>query len=254
MNRHFKQIKEFKDYYITINGVIYSKKSNKYIKHNNKFVVLHKNGKKYVRSIPKIISIVFGENEKINIDKKQFRPVLGFENYYIDKFGNVISSYINGFKKGFTNSSGYKCIFLSKNGKLHNKLIHRLVYESWKGKIDENLTIDHIDENKENNCIENLQILSRSENVLKFHLLRGRKREIEGFVQIENFDNYYINQDGVVISFKYGENYHEISYDENGLFLRKDNKRHYVSVNYLLNKYFNKPFNKQRNRKYKNID
>lgn len=252
MNRYFKQIKEFEDYYISLNGAIYSKKSNKYIKHNNKFVVLHKNGKKYVRSISKILNGLIDENVKIN--KNQYKPILGFENYYIDKYGNIISSHTNKIKKGFTNPYGYKCIFLSKDGKIYNRLVHRLVYESWRGKIGEDLTIDHIDENKNNNHLDNLQVMTRSENVLKFHSERSKKREIEGFIQIENFDNYYINKEGVVISFKYGENYHEISYDKNGLFLRKNNKRYYVSVNYLLNKYFDNKFQKQKNRQYKNID
>ena len=166
----------------------------------------------------------------------------------------MYSHYNKKLKKGFINSGGYNCIFLSKNGKLYSRLIHRLVYEAWNGKIDEDLTIDHIDENKKNNKLENLQIMTRSENVLKFHAERGRKRIIEGFVKIENFDNYYINKDGVVISFKYGEKHHEISYQNGNLFLRKDNKRYYVNTKYLLNKYFGLEFEKQKNRNYKNID
>lgn len=252
MNRYFKQIEEFNDYYISPKGVIFSKKSNKYIKHNNKFAVFHKNGKKYIRSISKILTGTF--QSVINIDENEFKPILGFENYKIDKSGNIISPKIREFKKGFINPYGYKCTFLSKDGKLYNKLIHRLVYEAWCGKIENELTIDHIDENKNNNHLENLQVMTRSENILKFHSERGRNRNIEGFIKIENFDNYYINKDGDVISFKYGEKSHKISHKNGELYLRKNNKRFYISINYLLSKYFGKEFIKQENRKYKNID
>jgi len=251
MNRYFRKIEEFPDYFISNNGSIFSKKSNKNLKHNNRHITLHKDGKKYVRSISKIIKNTFQSSEKI--DNTNFVPILGFENYLIDKFGNIRSTKINGYKKGFINPYGYLCVFLSKEGKVYNKLVHRLVYEAWKGKIPIDITIDHIDEDKKNNFLDNLQILSRSENVLKFHSERGRNRNIEGFVKIDNFDNYYINKDGEVISFKYGEKSHKISYKNGYVALRKDNKRHHLNINYLLNKYFGKDFIKQK-KMYKNID
>ena len=43
--------------------------------------------------------------------------------------------------------------------------IHRLVIEAFKGKSD--LTVDHIDGNKLNNSLDNLQYLTREENLIK---------------------------------------------------------------------------------------
>ena len=60
---------------------------------------------------------------------------------------------------------------LRKNGYLQltikNKTIkvHRLVIEAFKGKSD--LTVDHIDGNKLNNSLDNLQYLTREENLIK---------------------------------------------------------------------------------------
>ena len=60
---------------------------------------------------------------------------------------------------------------LRNNGDLQltikNKTIkvHRLVIEAFKGKSD--LTVDHIDGNKLNNSLDNLQYLTREENLIK---------------------------------------------------------------------------------------
>lgn len=46
----------------------------------------------------------------------------------------------------------------------NNKASHRIVYALIHGECPSDLTIDHIDCNKDNNSIENLRLLSRSEN------------------------------------------------------------------------------------------
>ena len=45
--------------------------------------------------------------------------------------------------------------------------LHRVIYEMHHGSIPEDMDVDHIDNNKSNNRIENLQLLTRAENVLK---------------------------------------------------------------------------------------
>ncbi len=244
MNRYFEQIEEFGDYYISKNGKIYSKRSNKYIKHNNKYVTFVVEKKKYVRSVPKILRKIFGEYDKI-----KYKSIVGFEDSYtIDENGNILSLSRGTFRTPFENIYGYKYIFLYKNGKVYNRLIHRLVYNAWRGIIPKGLTVEHIDENKNNNNINNLQLLTRSENVLKFHKVNSKKKRcVEGFFQIEGYDNYYINNKGEVISFKYGDKYHYISQDRGSVCLRKDNIRYRVTVKYLLNEYFDD------NVKYHNI-
>jgi len=251
MNRYFKQIVEFENYYISKNGKIYSKKSNKYIKHNGKYVTFTVDKKKYIRSVTKILKNIFGDSNLI-YDETEYKPIVEFENnYMIDKNGNVLSLSRDKIMSSFQNAYGYKYIFLSREGKMYNRLIHRLVYNTWKGVIPDDLTVDHIDENKNNNNINNLQLLTRSENVIKFHTMNKKKRDISGFVQIEGYDNYYINNKGDVISFKYGDEYHYLSPDRGSVGLRKDNKRFRVTIKYLLNKYFDSDF-KLQNMKYHN--
>ena len=49
------------------------------------------------------------------------------------------------------------------------KRVHRLVWETFNGLIPDGLTIDHIDSNKQNNCLSNLRLLTRKENTSIAH-------------------------------------------------------------------------------------
>lgn len=105
--------------------------------------------------------------------------ILGFEGLYqVDNKGNVFSLHYPG-KSGPTlmkvhdNGSGYHFVALTKNGKSKKYLVHRLVYEAFEGVIPANMTVDHIDGNKLNNSIDNLQLLSQSENTVK-----GRQKQV----------------------------------------------------------------------------
>lgn len=55
-------------------------------------------------------------------------------------------------------NSGY----LSLSG---GKLVHRIVFETYNGKIPKGYEIDHIDTNKTNNIITNLRLVTRKENM-----------------------------------------------------------------------------------------
>ena len=55
-------------------------------------------------------------------------------------------------------------IRLWKNGKEKRIFIHRLVYQTFIGEIPNGYQIDHRDNNPQNNKLENLQLLTHSEN------------------------------------------------------------------------------------------
>jgi hypothetical protein len=46
-------------------------------------------------------------------------------------------------------------------------MLHRVIYEMHYGAIPDGMDVDHIDNNRTNNRIENLQLLTRAQNVLK---------------------------------------------------------------------------------------
>lgn len=81
---------------------------------------------------------------------------------------------------------------LSKNGKSNTKRVHRLVAIAFLG--ENNLQIDHIDGNKQNNCVENLEYVTPKENTQrawKNGLAKNtkRQREIAKKVMTERWKN-----------------------------------------------------------------
>lgn len=117
-----------------------------------------------------------------------------FDGYYVCKEGYIISIKVRGGQGGVDynnpryhsvkrDKDGYLevCISIIEDG-LHKRKyrrLHRLVWETFNGKIENGLTIDHIDCNKENNNINNLQVMTRGENTVKANKLRrGERRNV----------------------------------------------------------------------------
>lgn len=85
-------------------------------------------------------------------------PTLDF---WCDEEGNV---FINGVKKEFSKNNRYYRVSvpLVKGSKLFS--VHRLVFETWVGDIQEGLVINHIDGNRYNNSVNNLEVCTHKEN------------------------------------------------------------------------------------------
>lgn len=66
---------------------------------------------------------------------------------------------ITQFGRAKVDNSGYYRITSRKEGN-HHKLLHRLIFEKFHGEIPEGYIVHHKDEDKFNNCILNLELLS----------------------------------------------------------------------------------------------
>lgn len=66
--------------------------------------------------------------------------------------------------KPWINKGGYYTVTLSNNGDVKKYLLHRLIYNNFLGKLEPEDIIDHIDNDRLNNSLENLRIATRSEN------------------------------------------------------------------------------------------
>ena len=90
------------------------------------------------------------------------------EGYYINQKGEIYSDISKKYLLGSTDKNGYLRVSLRRNGTPVQKTykIHRLVKIIFDPVEDfENLSIDHIDGDKRNNDISNLDWCSASENV-----------------------------------------------------------------------------------------
>ena len=134
-----------------------------------------------------------GDMKYINFNDELFKST-EFEGYYVSESGKIISTKIKGgqgkldinnprYHSIKIDKDGYceVCISIIENGvhKRKYRRLHRLIWETFNGKIENELTVDHIDRNKSNNSLINLQLLTRSDNTGKANRLRkGEERKV----------------------------------------------------------------------------
>lgn len=100
-----------------------------------------------------------------------WKPVRGYEGRYeVSNFGRVMSLNYRMTKQSklmspSINSDGYACTTLTKDGKGYSKRVHRLVAEAFIPNPLEYPEVNHIDEDKLNNHVDNLEWCTREHNV-----------------------------------------------------------------------------------------
>ena len=77
--------------------------------------------------------------------------------------------------KNTKSSAGYLCVGLHSKGKNKWSLVHRLVAQSFIELQPGRKHVNHIDSNKENNCIENLEWCTPKENLVHARRYGGLK-------------------------------------------------------------------------------
>ena len=106
------------------------------------------------------------------MEKEIWKDIEGFEGYYMISNTGKVKSLGNGksnnskkriLKEG-KDGRGYLYVILCKDGKVKMHKIHRLVAQAFCENPMGYKEVNHIDENKENNCAENLEWCSRSYN------------------------------------------------------------------------------------------
>jgi hypothetical protein len=103
-------------------------------------------------------------NKLINIEV--WFDLIGFEGLYmISQKGNIYSIKNKIKLKSFLNTKGYPSVSLKRK----TYAIHRLMAESFLPKIKGKDMVNHIDGNKQNNHICNLEWVNNRENILHYY-------------------------------------------------------------------------------------
>lgn len=114
-----------------------------------------------------------------------WKEIAGYNGLYQISTWGRIKSYKrspNGKILSYKNSKGsYLRCNLSIGEHSTTMLIHRLVYITFVGNIPKGMDIDHIDGNKQNNHLDNLQCVSRKEHIRK--TIRQNPDTIKGLLR-----------------------------------------------------------------------
>lgn len=127
------------------------------------------------------------------LDGEVWKPVIGYENQYlVSSMGRVWSFNYRRTRCGSIlkndDKNKYHSILLSKKGKHSRKYIHRLVAETFIPNPHNLPQINHKDGNKYNNCVENLEWCTQSENSKHAFMMGLEKQKLskEDVVNIRN--------------------------------------------------------------------
>jgi len=104
------------------------------------------------------------------IEEELWKPVTDFSNYEVSSKGRVKSNYKNIIMALQKTYAGYLKICLKNNeDKYVSCKVHRLVAKEFIDNTENKPTVDHIDKNKQNNCVSNLRWASYKEQTIHVH-------------------------------------------------------------------------------------
>lgn len=93
-----------------------------------------------------------------------WKEICGFENYMVSNRGRIFSKKNNRIIKPTPDQKGYLRISFYENGKGNTQKVHRLVAAAFIQNEMNYPQVNHIDEDKKNNCVDNLEWCDNSYN------------------------------------------------------------------------------------------
>lgn len=112
-------------------------------------------------------------------------PVIGYENFYeVSNLGNIRNSKTKKIRKTQNHRQGYKLVTLLRGGERKTYLAHRIVAMAFIENPYSLSEINHKDENKQNNEVDNLEWCDRLYNA---NYGTGKRRSLEQ--RIKNGNN-----------------------------------------------------------------
>ena len=128
------------------------------------------------------------EERDEGMEEERWRKAVGYEGWYdVSDWGRVkrvkaaSGTQVGRILKTPIDDHGYQQVNLYKNGKNHSVKVQRLVTDAFIGPCPEGLQRNHIDGDKTNNHVENLEYVTTRENL--------RHARMTGLMAVRGEDN-----------------------------------------------------------------
>lgn len=119
--------------------------------------------------------------------EEEYRIIKGFENYSVSNFGNIKNNKTNRILKQSVNSRGYKHVTLNDK---KNQRVHRLVALTFIPNLENKKCVDHINNDKTNNNVNNLRYVTIQQNNFNQKLSSKNTSGIKGISYYVNINKY----------------------------------------------------------------
>lgn len=123
----------------------------------------------------------------------------GYEHFVVSNYGRVLNTKTGHCMTPHDNGRGYLAYQLKTKQKTIHRYAHRLVARAFLDTWDETLEVNHIDKNKQNNRVDNLEMATPHEN--KIH---SREEYVDGHIKTQGRRILVYSLDGTLVDTAFG--------------------------------------------------
>ena len=135
-------------------------------------------------------------NSKILLEqlllKTVWLPIKDYDNYEVSICGSVRNAITKRVLKPGIDGPGYYYVDLCKNGNHKKHKIHRLVARQFIPNINNNICVDHINNDKLDNTVSNLRWVSYQQNNFNSQLSSKNTSGIKGVYFYKNYQKWQV--------------------------------------------------------------